>query len=60
MDKKPKDESTKKEDAAKPAINPPENCTDEESDESLRGYYYDDSHGYQKYIPEGDDDPGQE
>ena len=27
-----------------------------EEDQDKRGYYYDDAHGYQVYVPEEDDD----
>lgn len=40
--------------AEKPKANPCEENLAKEQTE--RGYYYDDAHGYQKYVPENDGD----
>ena len=48
MSKKPKSESSAEEEKGDPA--------EIVEDQKSRGYYYDDAHGYQTYVPEGDDD----
>lgn len=54
MDKRPKDELIKKDDATEGGENDIANDNTWGTDQRERGYYYDDAHGYQKYIPEED------
>lgn len=40
----------------KPKDSPDEHCSDPQPGEKDRGYYYDDSYGYENYDPDTDDD----
>ncbi len=60
MDKRPKDELIKKNDDPEAQEKNLNSDRTWGTDQRERGYYYDDAHGYQKYLPDEDGDENDE